>query len=829
MDTNKWRAMQVKYRQNLSHKAERLKELWDAITPPANPTELEELQRISHQLAGSGAIYGFPEISRLAQSLHTHLKATHHGEFTNNAQALLHDLLLEIRNVEASPPKDTFAEKTTKIVQPKTLKIVFADDDADLLQYHLEELNSAGFEVIPLTDIRLLAETVEEHQPLAAVCDMAFPEGETAGADYLMQVRQQQGVNFPVLFISAFDTFENRLAAVRAGSSHFLAKPVSAKKLSELLNTLLQRTEQDPYRVMLIDDDPDVLQFYRQILQVAGYKVICCRRPEQALSLMLAQQPELVLIDLHMPACHGLELGQIIRQHSELIDTPLVFMSADETLDEKLAAVRLAGDEFINKPIATWRLLMIVEARVKRSRLLRQQKRQLMRQPELAQHLDTLTALPTLWQLHNDLKALQLKQQRFYLLKLDLNKFHLVNDLYGHQTGDLLLQTVAWKLMQQLQNIDQLYRQNGDEFWILLNTTTTEQAKKVAERLLVKLTQSTGTLISELNLTASIGMSYPETFTESSDLLIQQVNIALHQAKTQQGYQIQCFNSAMQSELSKRYQLQQGIKQALSQHAFYPVFQPIVNIKNELFSVELLSRWQHPQQGNISPDVFIPLLEEENLIPQLTHYMLRVGLTYLQQWRQTLPQLKLSMNFSAADFTNAELDIMLKKLLMDYNLAADALIIEITEGVLLENSERLNKQLRRLKTLGFTIALDDFGTGYSSLSYLDRYPVDILKIDRSFINKLDNNKAKRLTMAIIHLAHELQLDITAEGVETAEQLSILSAENCQHYQGYYFSKPLNAIELERSTWFTVSQTSLAQRVEPTCLPESQKRPEKSQP
>ncbi|MDX1677345.1 EAL domain-containing protein [Arsukibacterium sp.] len=802
MDSNKWRAMQVKYRQNLSHKAKTLQQLWYNIQLSAPSSAWQELLQISHQLAGSGAIYGFPEVSRLAQALHSCLKhCEKDAELSNKAQALLHDLLAELENIKTLTTNEVFTPVTDVPAKPAKFKVVFADDDADLLAYHTDALTQAGFEIIPLTDIRLLAKTVAEHQPLAAICDMKFPEGETAGADHLQQVREQQGVSFPVLFISAFDTFENRLAAVRAGSSHFLAKPLSSKNLCQLLTTLLRKAEQDPYRVMLVDDDSDVLRFYRQVLQLAGYKVICCKSPRQALELMLAHQPELVLIDLHMPGCHGLEFGQIIRQHSELIDTPLIFMSADESIDEKLAAVRLAGDEFVNKPIATWRLLMMVEARVKRSRLLRQQKRQLMRQPELAQHLDTLTALPTLWQLHQDIEALLLQQQPFYLLKLDLNKFHLVNDIYGHQTGDLLLQTVAWKLMQQIRSADQLYRQNGDEFWVLLKDASTETAKQIAESLLLKLSESPGTLIADLNLTASIGMSYPETFTESSELLIQQVNIALHQAKAQQGYQIQCFNSAMQSDLSKRYQLQQSIRQALNQRAFSPVFQPIVDAENQLYSVELLSRWHHPQQGYVSPDVFIPLLEEAGIICQLTRQMLRTGLTCLRQWRETVPELKLSINFSAADFACAELAENLKQLVTEFSLPASVLIIEITENLLLDNSERLNQQLQKLKVAGFSIALDDFGTGYSSLSYLDRYPVDIVKIDRSFITKLDDPKARRLTLAIIHLAQELCLQITAEGIETPEQLNVLSTECCQHFQGFYFSKPLTAAELLESRWF----------------------------
>ena len=794
---NKWRATLNKYRQNLSYKAERIHTLWQTLQQQDDATSWQELKHICHQLAGSGAIYGFPEVSRLAQALQTQLRQTPVSRIQQIINTLIAELLAELEHITPEYTEDI----KTPLIPPtdpsshSKHKIVFVDDDQDLLQYQSAQLTAAGFEVIAVTDIKCLAATVQQHQPLAAICDMSFPEGATAGADYLLQLREQQGVQFPVLFISAFDNFNNRLAAVRAGSSHFMAKPVTSKKLVNLLNTLLKKVEADPYRVMLVDDDPDVLRFYRHVLQLAGYKVFCCSSAQSALSLMLQQQPELVLIDLHMPDCHGLELGQIIRQHSELIDTPLIFMSGDESLNEKLAAVRLAGDEFVHKPIATWRLLMIVEARVKRSRLLRQQKRQLMIQPELAHRLDTLTALPTLWQLQKDIEKYQKTQKSFYLFKLDLNKFHLVNDVHGHQTGDLLLQTVAWKLMQQLAPTDQLYRQNGDEFWLITEQQTDTDASRLAERLLLCLSQSHGTLIEQLNLTASIGLTRPETFSESAELLMQQANIALHQAKRQNGFQIQGFNSAMQSDLSRRYQLQQDIRSALNDKQFSPVYQPIFDQEGKLFSLELLSRWSHPQYGFISPEIFIPILEEEGLICHLTNQMLQQGLAQLQLWQKHYPDLKLNLNFSAADFADPTLAEHLAKLMLNYELSPKALTIEITESILLDNSQRLTTQLAKLKHLGFIIALDDFGTGYSSLSYLNHFPVDMLKIDRSFVNQLADPKSERLTLAIIHLAHELQLEITAEGVETAAQFALLKQEGCQHYQGYYFSKPLPAIDI----------------------------------
>ena len=794
---NKWRTMQLQYRRNLLHKAAELQKSWLLFNENANQDALQQLQRLSHQLAGSGAIYGFPEVSQQALQLNKLLYSDYVSD--NATLSFIHNAVLalvdELINDSTITPVTPSLGGSFSLAGSGKIKVIFVDDDTDLLQHHAQALTDAGYAVIALQDVKQLAETVRQEQPLAVICDMEFPEGETAGADYIQQVRQEQGASFPVLFISAYDNFSNRLAAVRAGSSHYLAKPVSAEKLCQMLATLLQKPEQDPYRVMLIDDDNDVLRFYRQILKLAGYQVYCCQQPKQALQLILRHLPELVLIDLHMPECHGLELGQIIRQHSELIDTPLVFMSADESVDEKLAAVRLAGDEFILKPIAPWRLLMVVEARVKRSRLLRQQKRQLMRQPELMQQLDTLTALPTLRQLQRDIAVLQQQQLPFYLLKLDINKFHLVNDVYGHSTGDLLLQTAAWRLAQQLETEDKLYRQNGDEFWLLLPTDDTASVNKLAEKLLFQLSQYTDDLLKDINLTASIGICRPENHSEQADTLLQQANMALHEAKKNSGYQIRHYNSSMQSEISRRYQIQQGLKPALQQQAFYPLYQPIVDNSAQLCSVELLARWQHPELGFISPEVFISMLEEEGLITFLTMQMLQQGICQLAHWRKTKPNLRLSINFSAADIANPDLVPHLTALLAKHALPATALIIEITESILIEQSDVVMSQLSSLKQLGASIALDDFGTGFSSLSYLDRYPVDILKIDRSFINKLDDTKARRLTLAIIHLAQELNLKITAEGVEHPQQLILLQQENCHYFQGYYFSKPVLPAEI----------------------------------
>lgn len=808
---SKWQAMQQSYRVNLRQKGERLQHYWQQYIANNNLEARIEVKRLSHQLTGSGAIYGYQDITDTARQLMDLLYLPFNDELTqrinehNAFTELLERLKETYQSLEQNGTSPAIEPSLFDSIQQKVLLI--EQDSSSTSQLH-QSIRDSGFHLIRLADMADLVHTIQHEQPAAIICDLSFITVKNNTTESWLASRKHPGKHIPLILIAGDNDFDARLAATRAGCNHFMHKPLDVPQLINHLKKLLNVGKNDPYRILLVDDDADVLRFYRQALSMGGYKVYTASKAKQAFDLLYKIDPELVIIDVNMPDCSGLELGQIIRQNHELSDTPLMFMSADSHTDEKMAAVNLAGDEFIQKPIAPWRLLMTVEARVKRSRLLKQQKRAVIQRPELVQHIDTLTALPTLWQLKRDLTDKLKQQLPFCLIKMDLDQFHLINDVYGHATGDLVLQTIAWQLAQLLKEDDRLYRENGDEFWLLCqNINTLELAAQYTEQMLLRLEHTSTNFDVSIHFSASVGLCLVADANKQVEEIMQHTSTALYEAKKKAGHQYRFYDPEQQHKIDLRMQLTHTIRQAITQRQFSCAYQAILSEKKQVISFEVLARWHHQELGVISPAQFIPILEEQGLISFLTQQILDTGLAQLKVWRQQHPNLQLNVNFSAQDLMDPELTNKLLKHMKQHQLPHSCLIIEITESILIQAGSSAIDQLNHIADHGFSIALDDFGTGYSSLSYLDKFPVTKLKIDRSFVQRIDDSQQDKLVLAIIHLAQDLGLETTAEGVETKHQFDYLKASGCQRFQGYFFSKPLAADDITKTTWFKEKLTS----------------------
>ncbi|MDP4528493.1 EAL domain-containing protein [Alkalimonas delamerensis] len=808
--TSSWQKMQQSYRANLVQKHEQLQHHWHEYMTNNNLVARVQLKKISHQLAGSGAIYGYQDLANSARQLMDFLDLPFQNDLAQHIKE--HNAYNELMNTLSKASQCSSVVDQSLKGPPSHQRqhlpqiLLIGHDDSITLQLK-QNLQDADFEIIHLQTTADLAKTIQHYQPAAIICDFSNNKKQHSANEPWLACRQRPGKHPPLIFIADDDSFEARLTATRAGCSHFMHKPLDILQLIQQLRKLLNISTNDPYRILLVDDDNEVLRFYRQALMLGGYKVYTASNAKQAFDLLYSIEPELIIIDVNMPDCNGLELGQIIRQNNALIDTPLLFISADHHTDEKMAELNLAGDDFIQKPIAPWRLLMSVEARVKRSRMLRQQKRAVIQRPELVQHIDTLTALPTLWQLKRDLAAKLRQQQPFCLMKMDLDQFHLINDAYGRTTGDLLLQTIAWQVAQLLKSDDCLYRENGDEFWLLcMHANSLELAAQFTEQMLLRLEQVSANFDVTIHFSASVGICLVADGRLQVDETMQHTSTALYEAKKKAGHQYRFYDPEQQHKIDFRMRLTQNIRQAISQRQFSCAFQPIFSAEKRLASFEVLARWHHHELGAISPAQFIPLLEEHGLIGYLTQHMLDTGLSQLALWRQQYPALQLNVNFSAQDLVDPSLCNRLSERMKHYKLPHHSLIIEITESILIQAGTSAVDQLNQLAKQGFNIALDDFGTGYSSLSYLDTFPVTKLKIDRSFVQRIDEQQQDKLLPAIIHLAQDLALEITAEGVETHAQYEFLKQFGCERYQGYLFSKPLTAFDIEGTAWFQSKQS-----------------------
>lgn len=414
---------------------------------------------------------------------------------------------------------------------------------------------------------------------------------------------------------------------------------------------------------------------------------------------------------------------------------------------------------------------------------------------------DPLTQLPNrhffTYQLEHALKKAHQANQQLAVLILDLDNFNVINDSYGHKTGDLVLQRVAEKLQICCRDNDILARLGGDEFAILMHDVAQpEDAGCFAQELLRTLQQPSvvdGDL--EITTTASIGVSLYPHHTNNVAALLQGADAALYRAKAEGRNTYSYYTDQLTTKARERLILEAKLRHAIKTEQLQCYYQPQVAIdSSEIVGAELLLRWNDPEQGFIPPDVFIPLAESCGLIHTIGYFVLQQACQQGQAWREKgLSPIRIAVNVSAHQFSKGDLEKQVISLLHHTQFPAHLLELEVTESVLMHDKTLVIRTMQLLRAAGVRLAIDDFGTGYSSLAYLQQLPLDVLKVDRRFIDQIaESEDDRQISKAIIELGHTLRFDVLAEGVETAEQLAVLKDMACDYYQGYYCSKPLPA-------------------------------------
>ncbi len=391
----------------------------------------------------------------------------------------------------------------------------------------------------------------------------------------------------------------------------------------------------------------------------------------------------------------------------------------------------------------------------------------------------------------------------FAILFIDLDHFKTVNDSLGHVAGDQLLVQITTRLEQCINSKDILARMGGDEFAILIDEIQTiADATLIAERVQASLTLPFRLHGQEFFLSASIGITLngkgvnQQVYDNLSDL-IRDADIAMYQAKASGKARYMIFDQDMQANLLERLNLENQLRRAIQAAEFRLYYQPIISLQTgTVYSFETLVRWQHPEKGLISPVEFIPIAEATGLIIPLSLWILRSACEQLRQWQVANlagPNLSLSVNIPGTQFTQPELINQIQTILAETELSPSSLHLEVTESTIVENIDVAIEQLNQLRKLGIQVAIDDFGTGHSSLARLQSLPIDILKIDYSFVAKMqENQRNQEFVKAIVNLAHFLGLQVVAEGIETLDQQQRLAAMGCEYGQGYLFAKPSDA-------------------------------------
>ncbi|WP_095129030.1 EAL domain-containing protein [Pseudomonas sp. Irchel s3h14] len=537
--------------------------------------------------------------------------------------------------------------------------------------------------------------------------------------------------------------------------------------------------------LLIVDDQVTDLKILGTAVRDLA-EVYVAKSGQEALEIARQCRPDVVLLDIEMPGMNGFEVCRALKSDPELLDAAVIFVSSHTHTDNELRALECGGVDFIQKPLN----IPVARAHIKAHIALRNEAKR------LANH-DALTGLPNRILLQDRteqaLQKARRNHSRVAMLLLDLDNFKVINDSMGHSVGDLVLQEVALRLSRSLRVVDTVSRQGGDEFILLLpEVIGFDAVGDFAERVLATISSPFSIQANRYDLSASIGISvFPE---DSDDLesLYRHADSAMYQAKLS-GRNRYCFFSLhIESSMRARHLLERHMRSALEDGVFEVFYQAKVDARqNQIIGMEALIRWRNHDGILVSPADFIPLAEETGLIIPIGKYVLLQACQDAKALRELGHDISISVNISVVQFREESFLDMVKGILVESGLEAEFLELEITEGVLARDIDNARETLFHLKVLGVRISIDDFGTGYSSLAYLKRFPIDVLKIDQSFVRDMLTDKSdSAIIEAIIKLGQALNLELVAEGVETQEQADALLGQGCQIMQGYLYCRPV---------------------------------------
>jgi len=587
-----------------------------------------------------------------------------------------------------------------------------------------------------------------------------------------------------------------------------LSKLPQLHKAFEIVNTVLGAeistektidipTSDEVIQVMIVDDDRSTRNSLRYTLQLHGFRVEEAGDGEQALTMLKCFQPDIILMDALMPVMDGFTACTRIQELPHGKTIPVLMITALEDTLSVERAFAVGASDYITKPIhfatLSQRLHRIIDAH------------KTEKQVNHLAYNDLLTGLPnrTMFfkQLEHTIEQAKLTDKTVATLFLDINRFKNVNDTLGHNIGDRLLVAVAQRLRHSIRSTDFIARLGSDEFTIILpDLADPAAAAAAAQNIERSLTSPIRIDEHDIFVTASMGISlYPDDSDNAADLL-KHADTAMYRAKIS-NTDFQFFKPEMEQSITERNRLESDLRSALARNEFMLFYQPQADMATgRIVGVEALIRWIHPTRGFVSPMEFIPLAEEVGLIVPIGEWVLRTACIQLKEWMQSgLPPFRMSVNVSVRQLLEKDFAHMVEQTLAHTQLPPHLLELEITESTLMENAQDTLAVLHEIRKLGVRMSIDDFGTGYSSLAYLRQFPIDIIKIDRSFTLDIpQDTDASAIVTAIMVLAHSLRLEVVAEGVETESQLRFLQEQHCNILQGYYLSKPVPADKLNHA-------------------------------
>ncbi len=544
--------------------------------------------------------------------------------------------------------------------------------------------------------------------------------------------------------------------------------------------------------LLLVEDDPADADFLAASLRrqrASDIQIVNVATLAEAVSQLQLDKFDVVLLDLHLPDGSGLQCLDAIQAVDNEI--PVVVLSGQDDEEFAVSVLNKGAQDYLVKWEGQGHSIL------RSIRYAMERKKADLRLTYLAQY-DPLTGIPNRQFFNDQLTRATARARRdgrkVTLLYLDLDAFKVINDTLGHDAGDRLLQEVADRIRRSVRTGDVVARLGGDEFAVMLEgLASPRDVEAMASGLLEIISKPYHIADRQLTITTSIGITVFPSDNADTQMLLKNADIAMYQAKDSGRNNFKFFHQAMHASLVEYHELERDIREALQLGQFRLAYQPKVNVHiNQLQGLEALLRWNSPARGVVNPADFIPVAEESGHIIPLGYWVLHEVCRALNSWREKgLTLVPVSVNVSARQFQQPDFHRRIAEVLHEHAIDPGLIEIELTEGLMMEDTEAAKRELSQLKKIGLRISIDDFGTGYSCLSYLRRFPIDVLKIDRSFVMEIGSNRdGESIIDAIISLAKSLRLETVAEGVETPAQLNYLLDHGCHVVQGYLFGKPM---------------------------------------
>jgi len=674
--------------------------------------------------------------------------------------------------------------------------VLAVDDDMSIRLLERASLEQAGFAVEEADNGTMALSVFKSLRPDVVLLDVIMPELD--GFSVCKEIRKLQGCNLiPIFMVTGLDDLEFINRAFEVGATDFIAKPINWRTLGHHVRYMLrascafsQLQESESKNQALLDAIPDLM------FRISGEGIFLEYKGKSDINLIVPPKEFLgKRLDEVMPQDVAGKAMHYVRRVLQTGDIQLFeyqLMMNNTAYHYEARLVACGADE----------VLAIVRDITDRKKT----ESEIIR---LA-YYDSLTGLPNRVFFRDRLGQATARSNRYKrklsVMFLDIDYFKRINDTLGHNIGDLLLQSVAERLMNFLRKTDSISRQEsearqptvarmgGDEFTVLITDfSNTHDLSQIAQRICNVLSQPFIIGSHEIFITVSIGMTVCPIDSDDVDTLLKNADTAMYHAKDKGRNNYQFYTESMNAAAIERFIMTNQLRKALNSNEFQLYYQPQLDAYSGIIiGVEALVRWVHPEMGLLLPESFIPIAEETSLIVPIGEWILQTACAQNKIWQSlNLSPTRVTVNISSIQFMQKNFVETVKRILIETGLDPRYLELELTESLIMEHAEATITNLAELKALGLQLSIDDFGTGYSSLSYLKRFPINTLKIDKSFVKDVDKDPdSAAIVKAIIAMAHNLNLAVIAEGVETEQQLAFLREYGCDQIQGYLFCQPL---------------------------------------